>query len=234
MAENLVEVLAELGAHADVAASAERALEQLAERSYTGIITDQRLPGRGGVELIRDMRRSGVSAPVVVLSGYVDHQTEQLAEEAGALEVLAKPLAVERLRALLRTFARSQREVLVVEDSQELADNVATALRAAGLDACVAHSAEEALAQRRLPRVAVVDIRLPDASGIEVARRLSARDPCVRIVFVSGFAAEHQEQIRALADTIPGLDPDVPCLTKPYDLGELARRVRAATEHASA
>ena len=230
MAENLVEVLAELGAEADVAPSAERALECLGLQSYSGIITDQRLPGRAGVELIREMRLRGVRTPVVVLSGYVDHQTELLAEEAGALEVLAKPIQVERLRDLLATFDRSRVQVLVVEDSRELADNVASALAALGLDAIVAHSAEEALAQRHLPRVAVLDICLPDASGLEVAKRLAARDPCVCVMFVSGFAEEYTEQLRALAESVPGLDLGTPCLAKPCDLGELAKRVQRAAE----
>ncbi|GMV11886.1 MAG: response regulator [Polyangiaceae bacterium] len=228
MAENLVEVLAELGAEADVAASAERALECLAARSYAGIITDQRLPGRAGVELIREMRQQGVHTPVVLLSGYVDPQTELSAEEAGALEVLAKPLRIDRLRDLLDTFARTRVQVLVVEDSRELADNVATALHELGLDAIVAHSAEEALAQHGLPRVAVLDICLPDASGLEVARRLAARDPGVRVLFITGFAEGHLEQVRALAEAVPGLDPREPCIEKPCDLGELIHRVQVA------
>lgn len=228
MAENLVEVLAELGAEADVAASAELALESLARHSYSGIITDQRLPGRAGVELIREMRRSGIGTPVVMLSGYVDHQTELLAEEAGALEVLAKPLQIERLRALLQTFERTRAQVLVVEDSAELADDLATALGALGLDAVIAHSAEEALAQHGLPRVVVLDICLPDASGLDVAKRLAARDPCVRVLFLSGFAEKHLDDVRALADAVPGLDPSAPCLAKPCDLGELAHRVQVA------
>ncbi len=228
MAENLVEVLAELGAEADVAGSAEQALECLAAQSYSGIITDQRLPGRAGVDLIREMRRSGVRTPVVVLSGYVDPQTELLAEEAGALEVLAKPLRVERLRELLETFARTRLQVLVVEDSPELADNVATALRDLGIDALVAHSAEEALAQHGLPRVAVLDICLPDASGLEVAKRLAARDPGVRVLFFTGFAEGHAAEVRALAASVPGLDQSAPCLEKPCDLGELTHRVQVA------
>lgn len=228
MAENLVEVLVELGAEADVAASAELALESLARQSYTGIITDQRLPGRAGVELIREMRRSGIRTPVVVLSGYVDHQTELQAQEAGALEVLAKPLQVDRLRQLLRTFERTCAQVLVVEDSPELAENLATALAALGLEAVIAHSAEEALAQHGLPRVVVLDICLPDASGLDVAKRLSARDPCVRVLFVSGFAEEHLDEVRALAESVPGLDLSAPCLAKPCDMGELAHRVQVA------
>ena len=41
----------------------------------------------------------------------------------------------------------------------------------------------------------MVDYRLPDATGIEVARRLRARDPAIRILFISGFVDELRGQL---------------------------------------
>lgn len=231
MAENLAEVVAELGGLADVALDAERALQMLSENSYSGVLTDHALPGRQGVDLIREMRANGDRTPVAVLSGNIDHPTEVMAEEAGALEVLIKPLAVERLSALLETFSRSRVQVLVVDDAPELLEGIAAALEAQGLDVVVAHTAREALAQRGLPAVAVLDIRLPDQSGLEVARRLAARDPSLRVLFVSGYADAHKEELLSLVQSVPGLDPHYPCVEKPCDPSELAARVQAAVGH---
>ncbi|MBK7583946.1 MAG: response regulator [Myxococcales bacterium] len=228
MAENLAEVLSELGAVADIAHSAESALEQLGLHDYAGVITDQRLPGRAGVELIRDMRRSGIRTAVVMMSGFMDHQTELIAEEAGALEVLAKPVEIARLARIVQTFARERMDVLVVEDSHELAEDLAAALADLGLAPIVAHSGEEALAQRNLPRVAVVDIRLPDSNGLEVARRLMARDPGLTVMFLSGFAEEHADELGHI--NIPGSNTLMPCIPKPCNLGWLAQKVHHAAE----
>ncbi len=225
MAENLAEVLDALGASADVAHSAEAALELLGQGRYAGVITDQRLPGRPGVELIREMRQRQDPTPVVVLTAFADTPTEQAASDAGALDVLTKPLDIGRLLVLLHTFDRTDNEVLVVDDSTELADNVADALVQHGFEVAVAHSAEEALARRTLPRVAVLDIRLPDGSGLELARRLAARDPNVRIVFVSGFAEQHLSELLDLQRTVRGVDGSV-CLSKPYDMVQLVHAVR--------
>ena len=45
------------------------------------------------------------------------------------------------------------------------------------------------------PRVAVLDYRLPDGTGLDVARDLLARDAQVRILFVSGYNQELQSRL---------------------------------------
>jgi two-component system, cell cycle sensor histidine kinase and response regulator CckA len=69
----------------------------------------------------------------------------------------------------------------------------------------VSGSSAEALAQRRRIETAVVDYRLPDGSGIELARRLRARDPSIRLLFISGYIGElrgHLPQDLAGSETL--------------------------------
>lgn len=230
LADNLLEVLAEFGAVGEVVTSAEAALARLTRAEYRGVITDFRLPGMTGVELLLEMRRRGIELPVVLTSAFMDHHTTLAAEEAGALDVLGKPLDLQRLEADVTEFSHSSVAVLLVEDNVELAENVSDALEQRGLSTLVTGSAAGAFAQRKLPRVAIVDIRLPDQSGIEVARRLAMRDPRIRILFVSAYADEYRDRLDAMVGELRGIDAATLWLDKPCDVGDLASRVWLAAE----
>ena len=73
--------------------------------------------------------------------------------------------------------------ILVVEDEKDLAELVAFNLRGAGHDVTVAHDGSTALAeiQRSQPDLLVLDVMLPDISGLEVCRRLRRKAQTVRL-----------------------------------------------------
>jgi DNA-binding NarL/FixJ family response regulator len=86
--------------------------------------------------------------------------------------------------------------VLVVDDHPMWRDAVAHDLAAAGYEV-VATTGEGRQAVRvadaAAPDVAVVDLRLPDISGVEVTRLLAGRDPSVRVLVLS--ASGEQEDV---------------------------------------
>ena len=228
LAENLAEILESAGYQPVVAHSAEEALDALDTESIDGVITDFRLPGLGGVDLITQLRDRGLPVPVVMISAFMDRRVAEQAEAAGALEVLHKPVNLDRLFQLVQMFCEPRGEVLIVEDNTELAENVAEALAGKGMETAIGSSAESALGRRTLPRVALVDLRLPDQDGIEVARRLRARDPSIEIIFVTGFGDELKERLAGAGLGLPGAARQPTLLTKPIDLQELVEHVRAA------
>jgi two-component system response regulator (stage 0 sporulation protein F) len=143
---------------------------------------------------------------------------------AGALDVLGKPIDLDRLARLLETFARPRGEVLIVEDNLALAENVAEALSISGMETAIGSSAASALSRKSLPRVALVDLRLPDADGLEVAKRLCARDPSIKIIFVTAYGEELQERL----DESAFPNRSVPLVAKPFDVEALVHLVRDA------
>jgi DNA-binding response OmpR family regulator len=227
LAENLVEILQDAGYVAEHVTTAERALERIERGGVAGVITDFRLPGLGGVELIHKLRERGVPLPVVVMSAFMDRRVATQAEEVGALDVLAKPLDLKRLFALVAAFVEPGTQVLIVEDNEAFAENVAEALSEEGFSSSVGPTGTEALGKHILPRMALVDLRLPDRSGIDVARRLFARDPTIRIVFITAYGDELHKMLEA-GRAPPFVNPSEPFLSKPLDLGELVARVRHA------
>jgi len=215
LAENLAEILVGAGYEAVIADSAEAALVRLGAGDVGAVITDFRLPGQSGADLITAMRRSGSDVPAVVMSAYTDPRTVQVSEEAGAIGVLPKPLDLAAFMKLVASLGAAQTEVLLIDDNRELADDLAEALRARGIQVVVGTNVNEALAHRERPRAAIVDLRLPDGSGLDVVRRLAARAPRVRVLFISAYCDDELKQ------RISREMPHVSYLDKPLDVQSL-------------
>jgi DNA-binding response OmpR family regulator len=78
---------------------------------FDAIVTDERMPGLSGSELIREARAIRRAIPVLLVGGYVGGQATALALEAGADEVLKKPLSARDLAASLARILRSRRGI---------------------------------------------------------------------------------------------------------------------------
>ena len=111
--------------------------------------------------------------------------------------------------------------ILVVEDEEAIRDAVAYSLRAEGLEVEVrvdGSSAVDAIAGSTFD-VLLLDLMLPDISGIEVARRVRARSD-VPILMLTARNAE--------ADVVLGLEVGADdYVAKPFSMRELVSRVRA-------
>lgn len=81
--------------------------------------------------------------------------------------------------------------ILVVEDDDQFRTVLVRALEARGYDAIGMADATSgiAAARRDSPEMAVVDLRLPDQSGLDVVRALKAIDPSTAIVVLTGYGS---------------------------------------------
>jgi signal transduction histidine kinase len=89
------------------AADASAALDCLHSSHFDCALLDFRMPGSDGLELLRRIRKDGVSVPVIMLTGYGDEQTAVDLMKAGASDYLPKnSLTPERLGQSLRAVLR--------------------------------------------------------------------------------------------------------------------------------
>jgi DNA-binding response OmpR family regulator len=106
LADSLRQGLGEEGIAVDCAASAETAEQELKRRAYDLVVLDLRLPGKGGLELLRELRAQGNAIPVLILTarGSVEERVAGL--DSGADDYLVKPFAFAELLARVRALAR--------------------------------------------------------------------------------------------------------------------------------
>ena len=86
--------------------SAEAALEALRRDAPDVLMTDIRMPGRSGLELLRRVRDTRPVLPVIVMTAHSDLGSAVSAYEGGAFEYLPKPFDIDQAVALVRRAAR--------------------------------------------------------------------------------------------------------------------------------
>jgi len=88
------------GYDVDKAASAEEGLK-LAERADL-VLTDLKLPGMDGLELLAAIRRQNMQAPVIVMTAFGTIEVAVQAMKSGAAEFLLKPFSLDHLMAVVQ------------------------------------------------------------------------------------------------------------------------------------
>jgi two-component system OmpR family response regulator len=108
------------GLSADVAGTGEDALWMAQSHDYDAIVLDVMLPGINGFETCRQLRESGVWAPVLMLTARNSVEDRVAGLDTGADDYLVKPFAfaelLARLRALVRRGDGERPAVLEVDD----------------------------------------------------------------------------------------------------------------------
>ncbi|HWD51499.1 MAG TPA: response regulator [Acidimicrobiales bacterium] len=81
--------------------------------------------------------------------------------------------------------------VLVVDDNDPVREGLCRMLDSAGIRSVAANSFQDAvrLQAAHLPAVAVIDDRLPDGSGTELAHAIRERNPETLVIMLTGFAS---------------------------------------------
>ena len=110
--EALRELLAFLLRTADIEAksyaSAAAFLDALPLKGLTCIITDVRMPGLSGIDLLRRVKELGIEVPVIVITGHGDVPLAVEAMRFGAVDFLEKPFDDEILLQSVRAALRRQ------------------------------------------------------------------------------------------------------------------------------
>ena len=78
-------------------ANAEDCLERLGSQRCDLLITDMKMPGMNGIELLKEVKRFAPWLPVLIVTGYGDVPTSVTAMKAGAEDFIEKPLDTSTL-----------------------------------------------------------------------------------------------------------------------------------------
>ena len=181
------------GYRADIAHDATAARRLLLERTYAAMTLDLLLPDQDGVALIRELRRDEATSrlPIVVVSVRAEEGKAELNGGAlGVVDWLVKPIDETRLRTAMERAVRiplyAGARILHVEDDPDLQRVVAAIVEGdAGVEPALdLAEAREKLARQRFDLV-ILDLALPDGSGLELLPLLSSLDPPTPVLIFS-------------------------------------------------
>lgn len=219
-ADNVVEMLTDAGAEVVSATEGTTALELLRHKRFDGVVTDMKMPGLSGAELLRQVRQIDPGVPVVLLSAWAQDEQIDEARRLGLLAFLSKASGTPHLIELMEC-ARRDACVVLIDDDRALLDNLSEALSSRGFTVCAASSLEELDGLTIKPLAALVDIRMPgftDGAALGRIRELFPGTPMLVVTAYPNFEAEDGAEI----------------FRKPFDTAKLVARLEALALKAGA
>ncbi len=189
----LLETLAQHQILADVATSAEDALERLGEQDYAVLIAAARLPDRSGVELIAEVvrRRPMVETLLWTPNDRLDEALSAL--ERGAADVMPKPppsrpFTSWKVRAALARHAFAARTQAVIQFLSRSCEELA------------ADSGQDVQASCVLPLKRALEAYDHDSAPTRVA--VAGPTPMLRLARGLGYEADHAGDLAALLELV--------------------------------
>ena len=115
LAAALKQILEQAGYHVDAVFDGRSGLDYAESLLYDVIILDVMLPKMDGFEVIKRLRRDGVSTPVLFLTARSTLTDKVTGLDQGGDEYMTKPFQPEELLARLRALTRRKGEIVIEE-----------------------------------------------------------------------------------------------------------------------
>lgn len=190
----------------------QQALALIEKETFDLVLLDIYLMDAPGITVLKQIRASHKSLPIVICSGGLTAENEKAAREAGANEALRKdigiPQLVERIEKITRAKSqiieklhrREGKTILIVDDDWAIRNVLNDFFRAKGYQTLLAESGEQALKIVENEKISVVllDINMPGIGGLETLKKLLALNPRLGVVMLTG-EQEDEEIKKALA-----------------------------------
>jgi len=113
--EGMRRILSAEDHHVDTSASGRTAIEKIQERDFDVVITDLKMPGMDGIEVLKAIKILQPEVPVIIITGYSTVDTAVDAMKNGAFDYIAKPFTadviIEKVRKAI-DYKTSTREIL--------------------------------------------------------------------------------------------------------------------------
>jgi DNA-binding NtrC family response regulator len=104
----LRKALEKAGYAIDEAPDGTSAIDKVRNKRYLTVLTDLKLPGASGLDVLREARRADPMIPVILITAYGSVEDAVTAMKDGAFDFIQKPVDLEHLKLLLARAARQQ------------------------------------------------------------------------------------------------------------------------------
>lgn len=186
-------MLEQAGMVADIAYDAAQARQLLAQHDYAAMTLDLGLPDQSGISLIRELRsvKKTVGLPIIVVSANASQGQHELHSDAFCvIDWINKPIDRQQLEAALQQAiaqaAGTRPKVLHVEDDLDIYRVVhAIVGEIADMENAPTLAAARQMLKDGQYDLAILDITLPDGSGMELLPDLNRAIPPIPVMVFS-------------------------------------------------
>ena len=231
-------MISSCGARVDYAEHGQQALEKVRiadayKAPYDIIFIDIHMPIMGGKEATIELRKMGYKGPIIALTAATMKGIHEELAALGFNDVIPKPVDSSALYQCLQDYLVSpenapqakdiqvkalnekRQRFLLVEDDDDAAQITQLLLESLGVETVIASSCAQCLQilnhDQQFDKV-LLDMHLPDGSGIDLGEQVNERYPELRLVIVSGAEPDPTEIKDLNIDRV---------LLKPINLGLL-------------
>ncbi len=190
MRRTLADILTDEGYDVATASTGEQAVELCRKNGFRTVLMDVRMPGMGGVEAFRRIRRHQEGVRVILMSAYSVEALKEAALDDGALAFLTKPLDIEKVVDLVNGMRDTA--ILVVEDDDKTATVLEQNLKNEGYRVRIAKSAHDALELVEQIRFDLIflDAKLSAMNGLDLYLAIKQITPKTIAILIADMDSE--------------------------------------------
>lgn len=197
--ETLRDILGEKGYRTVLARDGYEAVGFVEKGNFDVILLDIKMPGINGIETMERIKEFRPEVGIIMMTAY---SMEELVEESlrkGAYTCLFKPIdvekmleAIQKVRDLSKKFRREEPvEILIVDDDPNYRETVADILEDEGYKVSKVETGVASIEEvkKKFFNVVLVDFKLADMTGLELAKKIKSIDKDTYIILVTGHAS---------------------------------------------
>ncbi|MCX5869326.1 MAG: response regulator [Deltaproteobacteria bacterium] len=99
--KRLKQVFSKIGFEVETYTEAAPAMAAMAEKPFDIVVTDLKMDGMDGMEVLKRVRDMNPRTQVIIITGYASPETAELAQQQGVFEFLAKPFRLDELKQVI-------------------------------------------------------------------------------------------------------------------------------------
>ena len=217
--DTLTDILGDIGYDVRFATSGEVALSIIKEKEYDVILLDIRMPGMNGVETLRHIKEESPLTSVVMITAFAEDELVNQAREWGALQILSKPLDIDKIIGFLKK-QEILKTIFIVDDDPAFCNSLKDAIELHSYNVTVVNNAQEAIESFSIQKYGIIllDMKLNGKNGLEVAEAIKEKGYKCVIVLMSAYKKKFQPLLdKAKAEQVKDF------IEKPFEINDILK-----------
>lgn len=107
--KRLKQVFSKIGFEVETYTEAAPAMAAMAKKPFDIVVTDLKMDGMDGMEVLKQVRGMNPRTQVIIITGYASPETAELAQQQGVFEFLAKPFRLDELKQVIYRALEQQK-----------------------------------------------------------------------------------------------------------------------------